>query len=105
MSENSPLAHGIRQSMYGTCRLEYIGIFCLRLKLKFFVNFYFNRTKGAIALINAHEGSISSCFIANNGESLVSAGYDRIIVLWDLVHGVPKLTLRVNNNQFFRFNL
>jgi WD40 repeat protein len=55
------------------------------------------RKNGAMTLINGHEGSISACYINNDGSLLVSCGYDKIIGLWDLVNGVPKLSLRVYN--------
>lgn len=53
------------------------------------------RKNGPSTLSKAHEGSISSCAISNDGMLCVSGGYDNKLVLWDLEHSLPKLILRV----------
>jgi WD40 repeat protein len=67
----------------------------MRLKLSVY------RTHGATSLTSGHEGSISSVFMNNEGTVCVSGGYDRILVLWDIIHGFPKLSLRVGNILVF----
>jgi WD40 repeat protein len=52
------------------------------------------RRNGPTSLSKAHDGSVSSCFISNDGELCVSSGYDMRIVLWDIEHATPKLILR-----------
>lgn len=53
-----------------------------------------------MTLQKGHEGSISSCYISQDGMLCVSGGYDARIVLWDMVHRTPKLMLRVIIQNF-----
>lgn len=54
------------------------------------------RKNGPVTLTKAHEGSISSCEISQDGSICVSGGYDSRVVLWDMDHFIPKLILRVS---------
>ncbi|RNA35068.1 WD repeat-containing 88 [Brachionus plicatilis] len=56
------------------------------------------RKNGPSTLSKAHEGSISSCVVSQDGLLCASAGYDTKLVLWDLLHYVPKLILRGHSN-------
>ena len=54
------------------------------------------RKNGPLVLAEGHEGSVSSCFINDDGLTCVSVGYDGRLVLWNISYGIPKLILRVN---------
>ncbi len=57
------------------------------------------RREGPTQLPKLHEGSISACHMSADGNLLVSGGYEKRVVLWDLENMTHKLVLRVSQKR------
>lgn len=53
------------------------------------------RLKGPTIRENGHEGSISCCKISPDNSMIITAGYDKRVVIWDIEMTVPKIVLKV----------
>ena len=60
----------------------------------------FSRSQGPGMIEKAHEGSISSCHLSDDGAMLVTGGYDQTVALWDTENMVQKLRLQVRRFLF-----
>ncbi|CAF1195103.1 unnamed protein product [Adineta steineri] len=52
------------------------------------------RREGPLVLPKVHEGSVAACYMSDDGQLLVTGGYDLRVVLWDLENMTHKIVLR-----------